>query len=106
MWRQEELKLGSGQIRVLHGATWYASPNLIVHYVAEHEYRPPDVFLDAVFNGPQPATQEYADALYDLQTSRPLPPGELGRMRRSHLRADARKAAKRYGTRPPERGEG
>ncbi len=40
---------GNGQIRVCHAnGTWYASPQLIGHYVADHEYLPPADFIDAV----------------------------------------------------------
>jgi hypothetical protein len=27
---------------------WYVSPSLIMHYIEEHEYLPPDDFIDAV----------------------------------------------------------
>lgn len=44
-----ELCLGSAEMRVSgqRGVT-YAAPDLIYHYVAEHEYRPPDEFVAAV----------------------------------------------------------
>jgi hypothetical protein len=41
--------LGSAEIRVKgkEGKT-YAAPDLIYHYVAEHDYAPPEEFVDAV----------------------------------------------------------
>jgi nucleoside phosphorylase len=42
-------RAGNGEIRVKgQNGLVYAAPVLICHYVAEHEYRPPDEFLDAV----------------------------------------------------------
>lgn len=42
--------LGSAEIWIpaLDGRGCYASPDLIVHYVEQHEYRPPDAYLDAL----------------------------------------------------------
>lgn len=40
--------LGSGEIRVYGAEKAYACPNMIIHYVEQHEYRPPDEFLEAV----------------------------------------------------------
>ncbi len=47
-----EAALGSTEIRVdsLDG-TRYAAPDLVIHYVREHGYRPPDGFVAAVFQG-------------------------------------------------------
>jgi hypothetical protein len=42
----------------------YASPNLIYHYVAIHNYKPPNEFLEALQEGPRPPDHEY------LRTSR------------------------------------
>ena len=40
---------GNGQIRVLsRKGIWYAAPTMVHHYVVTHQYRPPDVFIDAV----------------------------------------------------------
>ena len=36
--------LGSAEIRVRSAQAVYASPTLILHYVADHAYRPPDEF--------------------------------------------------------------
>ena len=43
---------GNGQIRVLHSnGNWYSAPTLVHHYVVEHQYLPPQDFIDAVLNG-------------------------------------------------------
>jgi hypothetical protein len=43
--------VGDAEVRVrASNGTVYAAPNLIVHYVAEHKYRPPDAFLGAVID--------------------------------------------------------
>ena len=44
-----KMKLGSAEIRVSgKGGRVYAAPNLIYHYVAEHDYEPPKEFIDAL----------------------------------------------------------
>jgi hypothetical protein len=43
----------------------YASPELICHYVVAHHYRPPNVFIEAVMNGPQPFTETYEKLLFE-----------------------------------------
>lgn len=54
-----ELRLGSGEIRVVGKRAIYAAPNLIYHYVEAHHYSPPDEFIQAVLEGPLPGTPEY-----------------------------------------------
>ena len=48
-WNGKVLSLGSAEIRVASrtGIT-FAAPNLIFHYVKEHHYRPPSVFIEAL----------------------------------------------------------
>lgn len=42
---------GNGQIRVRNDeGVWFAAPTMIYHYVTEHQYRPPDQFVDCVLN--------------------------------------------------------
>jgi len=43
--------MGAGEIRV-RGAdgVWYVAPRLVIHYVVEHHYCPPQGFLEAVEN--------------------------------------------------------
>jgi hypothetical protein len=56
----EEIPLGSAQARVFgQGSKVYAAPNLIYHYVTQHEYKPPDEFIEAVLNSSLPGSQEY-----------------------------------------------
>src|SRR5262245_40234644 len=38
---------GSAEFRVLGVGVVYAAPELLVHYVDEHDYRPPAPFIDA-----------------------------------------------------------
>lgn len=47
-----EAMLGHGEIRVsgTDGVT-YAAPDLVIHYVTAHQYRPPQKFIDAVLAG-------------------------------------------------------
>lgn len=56
--------LGTAEIRVFgrDGIT-YAAPDLILHYVSEHEYSPPDEFIAAVMRGPRPTSNKYARLL-------------------------------------------
>lgn len=51
--------LGSAEIRVFYQGKVYAAPNLIYHYVTQHDYRPPAEFIEAVLNGPLPGTSAY-----------------------------------------------
>jgi hypothetical protein len=44
----------------------YVAPELILHYIQEHRYRPPDEFISAVLRCPDPKTQQYLDALVDI----------------------------------------
>ena len=54
------LSLGTSEIRVFgQDGTIYAAPDLIYHYVIDHQYRPPDVFIDTLLQGPQPGTDVY-----------------------------------------------
>jgi len=40
--------IGNGEIRVLGKSAIYAAPALIYHYVLEHQYQPPDEFIEAI----------------------------------------------------------
>ena len=56
----EILHLGTSEIRVIgNNKKIYAAPDLIYHYIAEHSYRPPEEFLEAVEKGPRPSSEEY-----------------------------------------------
>jgi len=44
-----DVPLGHAEIWVeREDGTQIAAPNLVYHYVTEHQYRPPDYFIDAV----------------------------------------------------------
>ncbi len=40
--------IGDGEIRVLGQSIIYAAPTLIYHYVIQHQYKPPDEFIEAI----------------------------------------------------------
>ena len=64
--RSDVISFGSCEARVFDlNGTVYASPEMICHYVVAHQYRPPDVFVNAVMHGPQPFTIEYEKLLTD-----------------------------------------
>lgn len=50
---------GTGEIRVLGENDIYAAPDLIVHYVTAHNYRPPQEFITAVLGGPEAGSPEH-----------------------------------------------
>lgn len=43
---------------------WYAAPITILHYIAEHAYRPPDEYLEAI-DLLDPTSAFIGDELYD-----------------------------------------
>jgi hypothetical protein len=51
--------IGDGEIRVIGQSTLYAAPALIHHYVVEHNYKPPDEFIEAVLEGSAPGSKEH-----------------------------------------------
>lgn len=62
--RDDWAQIGNGQIRVrAQNGAWYVAPTMIHHYVSEHDYRPPDGFINAVLN-----PKEIADDIPDRQT--------------------------------------
>lgn len=42
---------GNGELWVFNGDKLYIAPYLIIHYIEEHKYKPPQEFIDAVLNG-------------------------------------------------------
>lgn len=51
---------GSGEIRVIgKNGLVYAAPMMIVHYIQDHLYLPPDEFIQAVLDSPLPSSAEY-----------------------------------------------
>jgi hypothetical protein len=63
------MSIGDGEIRVIGKSAVYAAPALIYHYVVEHNYKPPQEFVDAVLTGPQPGSHEHQSYL-DLYKTR------------------------------------
>jgi hypothetical protein len=67
-WDWAKPRSSNGEIRVTLGTAAYAAPVLIVHYIEEHGYLPPEEFLRAVMeaapnpqggaNGRQPFSSE------------------------------------------------
>ena len=54
----------SCEIRVVgQNGEVYASPYLILHYVEEHNYNPPQEFFEAVMHGPRPGSEKHNQAL-------------------------------------------
>jgi hypothetical protein len=65
-----ELKLGTAEIRVFGSeGKIFAAPDLIFHYVTEHQYLPPKEFVDAVEKSLPPSSDEYAKELRKLSLS-------------------------------------
>ena len=46
-------------------AVIFVAPSLIAHYIAEHDYKPPDEFSDAIAACPAMGSNEYIDALVE-----------------------------------------
>ncbi|CCE06205.1 hypothetical protein BRAS3843_1640015 [Bradyrhizobium sp. STM 3843] len=60
----ERLLLGSAEIRVVSDrGELFAAPNLIYHYVVQHDYAPPMEFVRAVLLGPCPPEDRYRELL-------------------------------------------
>jgi hypothetical protein len=57
--RQQVPGLGRGEVRAIGDEDIYAAPDLIHHYVAIHNYRPPPEFIQAVMRGPGPDSVEH-----------------------------------------------
>ena len=55
--------LASGTFGVPAGDRIYYCPEMIAHYVSEHEYLPPPEFVAAVLACPTPGTDEYLAAV-------------------------------------------
>jgi hypothetical protein len=58
----------------------FVFPELVVHYIEAHSYRPPDVFVTAVMNAPLPGSSEYLAevvAIFPALKNRPKNDSEL-----------------------------
>ena len=58
---------GYSGIGVPKGDLLFIAPDMISHYVDEHEYLPPDEFIDALLKSPLPGTDEYALAVTEFR---------------------------------------
>lgn len=45
---EEDVYLGSAEIRVTFGDVTYVAPSLLPHYIAVHQYKPPEQVLQAI----------------------------------------------------------
>ena len=41
----------------------YLAPGMIVHYIREHDYLPPDDFINAVLNAPEQGSEDFLSML-------------------------------------------
>ena len=58
------LSLGSAEIRVFgENGEVYSAPNMIYHYVKQHDYKMPAPFVNALQGSPKPPSQEYLKRL-------------------------------------------
>jgi hypothetical protein len=62
---QFDAPCGNANLFVPNGDVVFVCPELIVHYIAAHHYRPPDEFITAVTNCPQTSTMEYKKLLIE-----------------------------------------
>lgn len=58
--------LGSAEIRVYGEGEFFSSPDLIVHYIENHRYSPPDIFIRSVLNMDPPGSKEFDDKYLEL----------------------------------------
>jgi hypothetical protein len=51
-WKDDSVEVyGHGHHLVRLGSIVYMAPRLVLHYIVEHRYRPPDEFVEAVVSG-------------------------------------------------------
>ena len=50
---------GGGNLGLPCGDLLYVFPDMIVHYVEKHSYRPPQEFVDALLSSPLPDSEEF-----------------------------------------------
>jgi hypothetical protein len=59
----KKVMTNNGEIWILDGNIVYAAPVMIHHYVTDHNYRPPQVFIDAVMRCPLPYEAAYQEIM-------------------------------------------
>ena len=65
-YRERILGLGSSDILVPGEDAVYNAPNLILHYIRQHRYQPPECFCAAVLKCPEPDSAEYRERLIQI----------------------------------------
>jgi hypothetical protein len=53
----------SGNVAVPTNRVLFVAPEMILHYIEQHSYRPPKEFVDAVLSCPVPGSPEYVRAV-------------------------------------------
>ena len=61
-------RLGSGNLWIPTASVVYVAPAMILHYIAEHGYAPPEEFIAAVLDCPPQGSREYLTLLHGLPT--------------------------------------
>jgi hypothetical protein len=59
----------SGNFGVPDGPLLFVAPEMVLHYVEQHKYLPPDEFISALMESPLPGTDEYSVAVETLRGS-------------------------------------
>lgn len=66
----QDNKFSSNEMRIIGSDnSIYASPYLIIHYIEQHNYLPPQEFISAVLEGPEPGTESYNSIIKMLPTT-------------------------------------
>jgi hypothetical protein len=73
-YRGKTLALGSSEILVPDDDVVYCAPNLILHYIRHHRYRPPECFCAALLKCPAVDSTEYRERLGKWIDPNRLPP--------------------------------
>jgi hypothetical protein len=56
------LEFGPGELRIPSQSNIvYAAPTMIYHFIKDHNYQPPQEFIEAVLKAPLPDSQEYKE---------------------------------------------
>lgn len=67
-----------GEVCVPAGPLLYVAPAMILHYIVDHHYRPPDQFIAAVMSSPLPLEPEFAAAAERFRVRhRGMEPGRI-----------------------------
>lgn len=68
--RQPISAFGQGEIRIIGAEEIFAAPDLIYHYITVHQYCPPQPFIQAILQNPNPTSAEYRALRKALQSHR------------------------------------